>query len=78
MAMNKNWRCPSGRTFFGLTDDYMEYVYEQFFLLKHHGGWSIFELYNLPIGLRKWFLDRMIKEFENEKQQVEKAKNNRR
>jgi len=56
----------------------MEYVYEQFFLLKHHGGWSIFELYNLPIGLRKWFLDRMIKEFENEKQQVEKAKNNRR
>ena len=72
--MNKSWRFRSERTFFGLTDEYMESVYEQFFALKHHGGWSLFELYNLPIGLRKWFLERMIKEFEKEKEEIEKAK----
>ena len=56
----------SGRTFFGLTDEYMESVYEMFFILKHYGGWSLFELYNLPIGLRKWFLDRTLQEYKKE------------
>tara|TARA_R110000824_G_C14966810_1_gene652656 strand:- start:184 stop:360 length:177 start_codon:yes stop_codon:yes gene_type:complete len=49
-------------------------VYEQFFLLKHHGGWSFIEAYNLPVGLRVWFLNRLVKQFEEEKQQVEAAK----
>ena len=76
--MNRNWRFRLERTFFGLTDEYMENVFEQFFLLKHHGGWSLFELYNLPIGLRKWFLERMIKEFEKEKEEMDKAKSKQR
>ena len=62
------------RTFFGLTDKYMEAVYEQFFLLKHHGGWSFIEAYNLPVGLRQWFLHRLQKQFEDEKEQLEKAR----
>jgi hypothetical protein len=41
-------------------------VYEQFFILKHYGGWSLFELYNLPIALREWWLKRTIKEYEEE------------
>ena len=61
--MNKNWRCPSGQTFFGLTDKYSESVYDQIFLLKYHGGWSFIEVYNLPIGLRRWFLGRLEKQF---------------
>ena len=72
--MSRNWRCPSGQTFFGLTDEYMENVYEQFFILKHYGGWSLSELYSLPIGLRKWWLERTIKEYEKEKEQYDKAK----
>mgnify|MGYP003140042786 FL=1 len=72
--MSRNWRCPSGQTFFGLTDEYMESVYEQFFILKHYGGWSLSELYSLPIGLRKWWLERTIKEYEKEKEQYDKAK----
>ena len=55
------------RTFFGLTDEYTKDVYEQFFLLKFHGGWSFTEAYNLPIGLREWFVKRMAKHFEEEK-----------
>lgn len=60
--------------FFGLNDDYMKQVYEQFFLLKYHGGWSFIEAYNLPIGLRTWFLERLTKQFEEEKKQIDKAK----
>jgi hypothetical protein len=62
------------RTFFGLTDEYIETIYEQFFILKHYGGWSLFELYNLPIGLRMWFLKRTVEEYEKEKEEMEKSK----
>ena len=65
---------PLGSRFFGLSDDYMEHVYEQFFLLKHHGNWSFIELYNLPVGLRVWFLERLSKHFEEEKEEHEKSK----
>lgn len=63
---------PLEQTFFGLTDEYMEQVYECFFTLKHYGGWSLYELYNLPIGLRTWFLERTIKEYKKEAEQAKK------
>jgi hypothetical protein len=55
----------------------MEAIYEQFFLLKHFGGWSFIEAYNLPIGLRNWFIHRLQKQFEDEKKEIEKAKRSR-
>jgi len=55
----------------------MESVYEQFFLLKHHGGWSLIEAYNLPVGLRMWFLKRLQKQFEEEKAEMDKSNNKR-
>ena len=61
------------QTFFGLSSKYMEQVYEQFFLLKYHGGWSFIEAYNLPVGLRHWFVERLSKQFEDEKKQYDKA-----
>jgi hypothetical protein len=51
----------------------MENVYEQFFFLKYSGGWSFSEAYNLPIGLRKWFVERLIKQLELEKEAIENA-----
>ena len=72
--MNKKWRCRLRRTFFGLDDQYIESVYEQFFVLKHHGGWSFIEAYNLPILIREWFVRRLIKQFEDERKEYEKAK----
>lgn len=44
----------------------MQEVFEAFFVLKHYGGWSLFELYNLPVGLRTWWLERTIKEYKKE------------
>lgn len=41
--------------------------------MKYHGGWSFIELYNLPVGLRNWFCEQLIKEF---KKEAERAKSN--
>jgi len=54
----------------------MENVYEQFFALKYHGGWSLFEAYNLPIQLRTWFMERLVKQMEREAENM-KGKNNK-
>ena len=59
-------------TFFGLNDAYNANVYEQLFYLKHYGGWSFIEAYNLPIQLREWWLKRIQKQFETESEQQKK------
>ena len=46
-------------------------IYEQFFYLKYSGGWSFSEAYNLPIGLREWFVKRLAKQLQMEKEAVE-------
>lgn len=51
----------------------MESVYEQFFLLKYHGGWSFMEAYNLPVSLRTWFLERLGKQLTDEAEANKKA-----
>tara|TARA_R100000152_G_C6672840_1_gene108720 strand:+ start:123 stop:347 length:225 start_codon:yes stop_codon:yes gene_type:complete len=51
----------------------MQNVYEQFFFLKYSGGWSFSEAYNLPVGLRKWFVDRLLRQLEAEKEAIDKA-----
>ena len=57
---------PFQPTFFGLDDEYVENTYEQFFVLKYHGGWSFIEAYNLPIQLRDWWITRLQKQFDEE------------
>jgi len=51
----------------------MQNIYEQFFFLKYNGGWSFTEAYNLPIGLREWFVKRLIQQLETEKEIMERA-----
>ena len=51
----------------------MENIYEQFFFLKYSGGWSFSEAYNLPIGLRNWFVKRLLEQLEREQEEMEKA-----
>jgi hypothetical protein len=41
--------------------------------MKYHGGWSFTEAYNLPVVLRNWFMQRLVKQFEDEKEEQEKA-----
>tara|TARA_Y100000592_G_scaffold71145_1_gene110715 strand:+ start:158 stop:400 length:243 start_codon:yes stop_codon:yes gene_type:complete len=55
----------------------MENIYEQFFFLKYAGGWSFSEAYNLPVGLRKWFVQRLSKQLNDEKEAIENASKSR-
>ena len=66
-------RCRSPLSFFGLDDEYIKNVYEEFFLMKYHGGWSFIEAYNLPIVIRRWFLQRLVKEIKKEADQAKQA-----
>jgi hypothetical protein len=43
------------------------------FLLHHYGNWSFIEAYNLPVRIRKWFLQRTIEQKEKEKKAQEEA-----
>ncbi len=69
--MSKQRRFRFLRNFFGLDEEYMESVYDQFFFLKYHGGWSFIEAYNLPVGLRKWFVHKLLDQFEKEKEALD-------
>ena len=71
--MKPKWRFRWERTFFGLTDEYVQNVYEQFFFLQYSGGWSLTEAYSLPVGLRKWFVERLAKQLADEKKAMEEA-----
>jgi hypothetical protein len=54
----------------------MEGVYEHFFYMKYYSGWSFIEFYNLPIGLRNWFLKRLSDQIEKENKQSKEASGN--
>ena len=69
---NRVWRCPSLPTFFGLTNEYLETVYTKFFQMKMYGNWSFFEVYSLPVQLRNWFYDQLVKTKEEEAKQFKK------
>ena len=73
----ETWRCRLQRTFFGLTDEYMENIYEQFFFLKYSGGWSFSEAYNLPVGLRQWFVKRLVTQLDKEHEALENAQSHK-
>jgi|TARA_Y100000310_G_scaffold208301_1_gene208869 hypothetical protein len=53
----------------------MQNVYEQFFYLKYSGGWSFSEAYNLPIGLREWFVERLSKQLQMENDATKESRN---
>jgi hypothetical protein len=45
--------------------------------LKYYGGWSFTEAYNLPVGLRDWFVERLMKQMNDEQEANAKAMKSR-
>lgn len=70
--MSKYWRYRLALNFFGLSDEYIEGVYEEIFQLKQHGGWSFTEAYNLSIQIRRWFLHRLKRHFDEQLKEQQK------
>ena len=42
--------------------------------MKYYNGWSLSEFYNLPVGLRNWFVKKLSDQIEKENKQMEEAK----
>jgi len=65
--------------FFGLTSDYMKIVHDQIFYLIMNGNWNYFDVYDLPVKIRLWFVNKLSDHFENKNKEMEKinAKNKR-
>ena len=38
--------------------------------MNYIGNWTLTELYNLPVGLRNWFVERTIKQKESEREAI--------
>jgi hypothetical protein len=43
--------------------------------MKYYGGWSFSEAYNLPVQIRRWFLNRLLKQKKDENKAAEDAMN---
>jgi hypothetical protein len=41
--------------------------------MKYYGGWGFLEAYNLPVMIRNWFTERLVKQIEEENKEIEKA-----
>ena len=48
--------------FFGLSEEYKKHIYEEFFVLTYHGNWSFREAYNLPVLMRRWFVNKIVEQ----------------
>ena len=66
---------PLQLNFFGLNDEYIKSVFDQILDLKYYAGFSIFESYNLPIGLRNYYIQKIVEKLEKEKESMEKNSN---
>lgn len=53
--------------FFGLTNENKEDILEEQFILMYYIGFTWTDVRKLPVGLRKWFLKRFIKEVSKDK-----------
>lgn len=68
-------RLPSDWTFFGLTFDYNQRVYEQIFDIVFYGqgGFTYNDVYNMPVNLRAFYYTKL---YDIVKQREEEAKAN--
>jgi len=53
-----------GLTFFGLTSSYINGVYEQLFTMVMQSKFTFTELYCMPVNLRNWIYNRLVKHYE--------------
>tara|TARA_R110000824_G_scaffold115331_3_gene266392 strand:+ start:676 stop:870 length:195 start_codon:yes stop_codon:yes gene_type:complete len=49
----------------------MQSVYEEIFFLIQNGNWNFSEAYTLPLGLRRWFVSRLLKHLKDVNQPAE-------
>jgi len=66
-----------GWSFFGLSSDSRVSVLDEIYYLTRHANFSYNDLINMPTYERKYFIGKLVEEFEKRNQQAEKAKSKR-
>lgn len=69
---------PSDWTFFGLTFEYNQRVYEQIFDLSFYGqgGFTYSDVYHMPVNLRSFYYAKLADIMDTRHKEAEAAKNN--
>lgn len=65
-----------GQTFFGPNDSWRESFLEESFLLQYHLKMSYSDIRSLPVPYRRWFIERISKEFKDQNEARQKASEN--
>jgi len=75
MERNRRLQWKSLLSFFGLQPEHKKNIHEEIFQLiyYHKGGFTFNEVYNLPIYLRKFYLKRLNKQYQDENKEIDKA-----
>jgi hypothetical protein len=58
---------PLGLNFFVLSSNYQKILLDEFYYLIKHGNFSYSDLLKMPTYERKYFIDKLIKEYEKRK-----------
>lgn len=61
----RRWTCPWAQNSFGLRESDKKYIYEELFILVEHCGIRYTEAWEMPIEIRKWWIERKSKENED-------------
>ena len=72
--MRDNWRFRSLRSSFGLNSEHKAQIHETLFQLIYYGqGFTHDDVYNLPIHIRNFYVQKLIETKTEEKKQMDKA-----
>lgn len=75
----RRWKSLWGFRFFGLTPEYKISLHEEIFSLCYHGqgGFSWEEVYSLPIYLRRFYIQKIVKFVEERNKAQQSANSNK-
>ena len=65
----------SGRSFFDLSSDYKAVQLDEFYFLGKHVNFSYSDMLIMPVFERKYFINKIIEDFDRKQEMYEKQKN---
>jgi hypothetical protein len=65
----------SGRSFFDLSSDYKKIQLDEIYYLSKHANFSYSDILIMPVFERKYFINKLVEEFDKRNEMIEKQKN---
>lgn len=65
----------SGRSFFDLSSEYKKNQLDEIYYLSKHANFSYSDILIMPVYERKYFINKLVEEFDKRNEMIEKQKN---